>query len=142
MNEEGLYSVTMTEEELRLFSEFIEEQKEFAAVHPKIASRTPAHQADRNALARKVKAMRRSSTPAAITSQKREAMTKSGYPKHYVEAVAKQTNTRPTTGPNAGTSLNERLSASANRSNLEYLKKEKDLIANKHRKIYTPDKTK
>jgi hypothetical protein len=130
MENEKLYSVTMTEEELKLFSEFLAEQKEYAVKHYAPAS-------ERDALAKKARQMRAATTPEAITADKAKRMKAAGYPKHFIQNTASADNVKP-----FGTDLskNERLQRAGNERVRQYINKESALLEDKYKPKYTPDK--
>lgn len=137
------YNVVMTETELKLFSEFLNQfkenldQKEFSNMAlSSRRPRTPLHQAERNALALQAKKARKNSTPGAIKDKTKRLMKKAGYPKHYIENVSRVNNVSVDGNP----STYERLSQAANRGIQERIAKEKALIENRHAPKYTPDK--
>lgn len=122
------YIVNLTEDEMKLFSEFLE-QKEYAVKHY-------APTAARNALAKKAWEMRRKVTPKAITADKANRMIKAGYSRHEVAKAAAMDNK-----PVKGVSLNERLSRSANERIRQEIIKERGLLENRYTPKYTPDKS-
>ena len=126
------FIVNMTETEMKLFSEFLE-QKEYAVKHY-------APTAARNALAKKAWEMRRKVTPKALTADKASRMKKAGYPKHMIENVSRVENVRPTGGQNKGVSLNERISKTANERIRQEIARERELLENRYAPKYTPDK--
>lgn len=131
MNEERLYSVTVTEEELKLFSEFLE-QREYAKHFAPVSAR--------NELARRAIKMRKENSPGAITADKARRMRKEGYPKHYIDNVSRADNVRPSVGPNEGISRNEKLSKAAGERIRQEIARERDLLENRYAPKYTPDK--
>lgn len=123
------YIVNLTEDEMKLFSEFLE-QKEYAVKHYAPA---PA----RNALAKKAWEMRRKVTPKAITVDKANRMIKAGYSGHDVAKAAGMDNK-----PVKGGSLNERLSRAGGERIRQEIAKERALLENRYAPKYTPDKFK
>ena len=130
--EEKIYNVTMTEAEIKLFSEFLE-QREYAAKHY-------APKAQRDALAAKAREMRRRVTPAAITADKAKRMKKAGHPKFLIENESRLDNVRPTIGPNKGISTNERLQRAGNERIRQEIARDRELLENRYAPKYTPDK--
>lgn len=129
---EETYIVNLTEDGIKLFSEFLE-QREYAVKHY-------APTAARNALAKKAWEMRRRVTPKALTADKANKMKKAGYPKHMIENVSRADNTKPLVGPNKGKSLNERLQKTGNERIRQEIIKERQLLENRYAPKYTPDK--
>ena len=121
------YVVNLTEDEMKLFSEFLE-QKEYAVKHY-------APTSARNALAKKAWEMRRKVTPKAITTDKTNRMIKAGYSRSEAVKQAALDNK-----PVNGGSLNERLSKTANERIRQEIAKERALLENRYAPKYTPDK--
>ena len=138
------YIVNMTETELKLFSEFLDQQFEENSNQKKFSNvvlssrrpRTPQHQAERNALARQAKIARKNSTSSAIKNETRRLMKKAGYPKHYIENVSRVNDVSVGGNP----STYEKLSQAANRGIQERVARERALIENRYAPKYTPDK--
>lgn len=83
--DDKLFSITMTEEELSLFSEFLE-QREYAGRTPGLSPKGQRIMASgRRQIAKDTWKARRMNTPEAYEKDYRSKMRKAGYPKHYID---------------------------------------------------------